>query len=162
MDGETENESLRRLTKEKGFSDINTRSVTIKAGFSEIIDNGLFRESTLKKGKKLAEKHIFNVEEIHEIESGKIIIRGRSIRQTSIRKPPYYIELFINNNREIESGYCSCHGGAQANCKHSSAVVTFINNERCSSKNGRIPNMACAFQSFDRYFSEGKENKKSL
>ena len=143
------------------FSEINSRTVIIKTGFTELKESepGRFRDSTIKKGKKLAAKHVFNVEEIHEIESGKKIIRGRCLRQTSIRKSPYYIELIINNEREIISGFCSCHGGAEALCKHSSAIVHFINSERTESKTAESQTWHVPSKASVTIFPKGKKIK---
>ena len=46
---------------------------------------------------------------------------------------PYFIEITLNQDREVIKGHCSCVSGTDAICKHSSAVAHYINMERPTS-----------------------------
>lgn len=82
-------------------------SVVLRTGFSTISAT-CFRKSTLKKGKKLL-RHIFNVEEVQS--NSENIIHGFCVRQASISKDPYKVELQLNGEREVIGGRCSCISG---------------------------------------------------
>ena len=115
----------------------SSQKLTIKVGFSEIKSEGHFRHSNLSKGQNLVNAgHIIDVEEVRE--TGKVTeIRGYCIPQTNIRNNPYPMELYLDDERNVIGGRCSCSGGATANCKHSAALFVYINSERIESQTDR-------------------------
>ena len=95
-----------------------------------------FRKSTERKGQKLFEAgHVFNVREIKEVGKEAVIV-GECKKQTKIQEK-YKIELTLDEGRHVTSGRCQCVSGAEASCKHSSALVWFINAEREESQTDR-------------------------
>jgi hypothetical protein len=89
------------------------------------------RKSTKKKGEALVQ-HVFNVTETRS--SDKISIEAQCVRQASVTKVPYKIELILDTTRTVTSALCSCVSGTQGRCKHTAAVITFVNSEREESK----------------------------
>jgi len=84
-----------------------SNDIVLKTGFQEIFAT-VFRTSTLKKGKKLV-SHVFNVEEHHSL--NKVVIIGSCLRQASVTKLPYKVELEVDRDRSLVGGYCSCISG---------------------------------------------------
>lgn len=106
--------------------------IILSCGFSPIHCNFL-RKSALKKGGRLIQ-HVFDVVETRDKEKNTINISGKCVRQASINKAPYKIELELNNQRTVISALCQCIAGVQGNCKHSGALIAFVNQERTESK----------------------------
>lgn len=79
----------------------------IRTGFEQIFAT-CFMKSTLRKGRKIV-PHIFNVEEVRT--GNETVIQGRCVRQASISKDTYRVELSLDVTRKIISGYCSCVSG---------------------------------------------------
>ena len=103
-------------------------TITISCGFSPVFCN-FFRKSTFKKGKALV-PHVFNVSETRSKQGKEIVISGKCVRQASVSKAPYNVELSLDETRNVTSALCSCAAGTQGQCKHTAAVVSFINIER--------------------------------
>ena len=100
--------------------------IILNCGFSPI--SCLFlRKSTKKKGDALVQ-HVFNVAETRSIE--EISITAQCVRQASVTKSPYKIELILHISRNVTSALCSCVSGTQGRCKHTAAVISFVNLER--------------------------------
>ena len=59
-----------------------------------------------------------------------MIIHGLCIPQTSLNKVPYKVELELDDSRRIKNGHCNCVLGINGFCKHTSALVCYINLER--------------------------------
>ena len=106
-------------------------SARIRVGFSKVNCNFL-RESIYSHGKKLKD-HVYNVEEIKDGSSCKI--EALCVRQTSVNKTDYRIKIILDPiNRSVSSASCTCVSGKDGYCKHVSAVVHFINEERTESQ----------------------------
>ena len=110
----------------------------VRAGFTKIDVTGVFvgrdgkdREETMRKGKELAQ-HIIHVEERQV--GGTATISAKCIRQQSIStKAPFNLEMKVDLvSRKWLSGRCGpdCPTGAEGKCKHSYALVQYINSER--------------------------------
>lgn len=106
----------------------NKPNLIFSAGFQAIEFNS-FRESTLKEGETLVE-HVFNVKE-ERSERGNAIT-AQCVPATRITSSPYSIHFELTPDRIVSSGRCSCVAGVDALCKHSAAVVLFINRERAT------------------------------
>ena len=76
-------------------------------------------------------QHVSNVEEIRTKEG--VLIHGQCLPQTSINKQPYKVEVLIDDGRRMKSAHCNCISGILGLCKHTSALVCFINSERTES-----------------------------
>jgi hypothetical protein len=81
--------------------------IKIRTGFGQIFES-CFLQSTLRKGRKIV-SHIFNVEEVKT--ANETVIRGRCVRQASISKETYKVEVNLDITRKIIGGYCSCIAG---------------------------------------------------
>ncbi len=105
-------------------------SLTIQGGFPPIkFPEGHFRESTQKKGKNILEAG--HVGEVEEVRSGSITrIHGRVTHSVSVREAPYSLEFELDKERSVVNARCSCQAGVTGNCKHSAALLLFINTER--------------------------------
>ena len=113
----------------------------ILCGFSSISwpnsDNvSEHRDSTKVKGQKLAEAdHVFDVKEIRE--NNHIEIVGFCVRETSVREKPYKVALELDDKRVILDARCQCVSGLNGDCKHTAALIYYINNEREESQTDR-------------------------
>ena len=128
------------------------KTLTIQTGFSTIYSNNLkFRDSTIKKGRQLIENdelsHVFNVSETRKFGSEVIEISGRCVPQTSVSETAYFIDLTLDVNRFITHAHCNCTGGSNGLCKHTSAVIQFVNEERTSAGTDQ----KCTFKAPSRY-----------
>ena len=122
--------------------------VIIRAGFTKIDVAGVFvdrdgkeRQELKRKGEEIA-AHIIQVEE-RQVRGTSTII-AKCIRQQSIStKKPFNVQIQVDLiTRKWLSGRCGpdCPTGAEGKCKHSYALVHFINSERteaCTDKEGR-------------------------
>lgn len=135
-------------------------NVIIRTGFLPVTFPEL-RNPIVQHGKKLVPdgtdelSHVFNVEEVRA-KSGSVVVRGRCLRQTSIRKDPYIIELTLDKDRCVHSAHCTCISGTDGHCKHVGAVVYFLNTERPESKTSQ----SCKWHQPSKYsqlaFPKGK------
>ncbi len=82
------------------------RSVVLNCGFSQI-NCGFFRPSSEKKG-KLLKSHVF---EVSEIQGSSVLVKAKCVRQASVNRPPYNIELELDDTRNILSAHCTCISG---------------------------------------------------
>jgi hypothetical protein len=113
----------------------NTKKIVLSSGFPAI-KTDFFRQSTIDGGQKLVNAdHVFRVTE--EKVAGVSTIYGSCVPQTNVRKIPYRIELRLDVNRNVCGGNCTCVAGAGVTCKHSAALVFFINSERDESKTAK-------------------------
>ena len=121
----------------------STNSITIQCGFEDIFaPASLFRETALRLGKALTVKHIFNVKE-EQRKSGELVIFERCVRSTNLSEAPYLMELQLDPHRNVVGGRCSCVAGIDYNCKHSAALVHYVNSSRsesCTSREQHQPN----------------------
>jgi len=101
-------------------------SLHIQAGFKSICF-GAMRDSTLKEGQTLVQ-HVFDVEE--HITAGLSSITSKCLPATKINAQPYTIHFELTKDLVVSSSRCSCVAGIDGLCKHSAAVLTFINQER--------------------------------
>ena len=122
--------------------------VIIKAGFTKIDATGVFvdrdgkeRQELRRKGEELV-PHIIQVEERQV--RGTSTINAKCIRQQSIfTKKPFNVHIQVDLvTRKWLSGRCGpdCPTGAQGKCKHTYALVHYINSERteaCTDNEGR-------------------------
>ncbi len=127
----------------RSFEKMSSKKV-ILCGFSSVSwqnnegddDSSEHRDSTKAKGQKLAEAdHVFDVKEIRE--NGRVEIVGFCVRETSVREKPYKITLELDDNRKILDARCQCVAGLNGDCKHTAALIFFINNEREESQTDR-------------------------
>jgi hypothetical protein len=104
--------------------------IVIRSGFQSICDDSArFRKDVLRKGELLYKAdRIFCVQEIWK--SGEIKIEARCVPEMSINSIPYNVTIYLDDNRNIERMHCSCVAGSMGQCKHTSALVLFINGER--------------------------------
>ena len=79
-------------------------------------------------------QHIFDVKETQFEGKNDTSISGKCVRQASIHKAPYNIELILDQTRTVSSALCSCIAGIQGMCKHAAALMHFINTERNETK----------------------------
>ena len=100
--------------------------ITICGGFAKVCGQTL-RPEVQKKGEEML-RHIGNVRE-HQRQNQNIIV-GECIREMSITKQPYNVELTLNSDREVVDSRCSCVSGVSGICKHASALVLYVNSER--------------------------------
>ncbi len=111
---------------------------TLFAGFSTVqwkvgVADEEHRDSTKEKGKKLVESgHVFDVKEVRENEEIEII--GFCVRETNIRDKPYKICLELDQARNVKDARCQCIAGLHGDCKHTAALIHFVNSERQESK----------------------------
>ena len=107
--------------------------IVIKTGFGSIDAKGFFRESTVFKGREIW-RHVDNVEE--RCTGGVVIITGTCIPQTKLSNKPHKITLEVDPaTRRLMTGHCGpgtqgCPAGADGQCKHTAALVHYINFER--------------------------------
>lgn len=113
------------------WKEIKMTTVTYRAGFSSISCTFL-RPSSLSKGEKL-KNHIHNIEEIHKA-GQNAEIHAKCVRQASVHKTEYKLDVLLDCERVITSAWCSCTSGKQAKCKHLGALIAAVNNERKESK----------------------------
>lgn len=106
-------------------------TVTYRGGFSSISCTFL-RESLVLKGKRLR-NHIHNIEEIQKVGQNSEI-HAKCVRQASVHKSEYRLDIQLDSERVITSAWCSCTSGKQARCKHLGALVAAVNSERKESK----------------------------
>ena len=106
--------------------------IILSCGFSSILCQFL-RKSTIKKGQRLVQ-HIFDVTETRYEEKNDTVISGKCVRQASIHKAPYNVELILDQTRTVSSALCSCIAGVQGMCKHAAALIQFVNSERIESQ----------------------------
>ena len=91
----------------------------------------------IKNGEALwAAGHVFNVREIWKADAVEIVTHV--VRQTSVISDPYWVTLALDEQRNVVRGRCSCQAGTDANCKHGSAVMTYVNNESHESKTDEL------------------------
>ena len=107
----------------------------IRVGFSAINFDGYFRTSNLKNGEYL-QTHLHNVEEVRKPMEDTIIY-GRCIPEMNVKKEEYRMELTLDSERNLTSGYCTCDCGISGKCKHACALAIFVNEERSESKTDR-------------------------
>lgn len=107
--------------------------IRLRTGFPTVFCDFL-RDSTIEKGKKLFEAdHVSHVEEVRSV--GKdAFIDGRVVPQTSISKTPYFVQVALDTNRNVSSAHCNCISGSDGKCKHTSAVIHYVNHERDESR----------------------------
>jgi hypothetical protein len=132
----------------------------IRTGFSAIKwprDREEHRSGTLDRGKKLVEAdHVKSVQEIQK--PGKMTeIEGRCVRQTSVTEPSYYINLQLDDNRNIIRAFCQCIAGAVGICKHTAALIYFINNERDETKTDTACKFLAPSTHGQKMYPKGKE-----
>ncbi len=109
---------------------------TIFGGFPPIKTLQDHRESTKEKGQQLVESgHVFEVKEVRENDSIEII--GFCVKQTSVRDHPYRIVLTLNQERIVQDSRCQCVSGLNGDCKHTAALIYYVNNERQESQTDR-------------------------
>jgi putative phage-type endonuclease len=84
------------------------------------------------KGKKL-QSHIHNIEEIQKLGQDHEI-HAKCVRQASIHKAEYKLDVIINADREVVSAWCSCTAGMQAKCKHLGGLIAAVSSEREESR----------------------------
>jgi hypothetical protein len=114
---------------------VNPKKIVLSSGFPEI-KTDFFRKPMIEHGQKLVNAdHVFSVteEKVAEVST----IYGSCVPQTNVRKIPYRIELRLDANRNVCGGNCTCVAGAGVTCKHSAALVCFINSERDESKTAK-------------------------
>ncbi len=88
-----------------------------------------FRATTLKKGKDLvAAQHLSDIVEFQEGE--KSFIKGECIPETSVSNKPYKVSIDLTERREVKEARCQCQAGVTGNCKHTAALLHYINEER--------------------------------
>ena len=108
--------------------------VELLYGFSSISWTEEPRDSILSNGYELFKAgHVINVKEIRVNEKPTEIV-GDCIKQTSIRDAAYHVNLWIDKDRKITSAHCQCVAGESGQCKHTSALVFYVNEEREESK----------------------------
>ena len=109
-------------------------TVELLYGFSSISWTEEPRDSIVNNGYELYKAgHIFNVKEIRADGKPTEII-GDCIKQTSIRDAAYHVNLWIDHERKITGAHCQCVAGESGQCKHTSALVFYVNEEREESK----------------------------
>lgn len=109
---------------------MNTK-ITLRTGFDSVTLPE-FRDDTLRKGKTLLKaERIFAVE---EIQGDRCEIQGKCVPEMSVNGKPYQINILLNQDRTIQSMYCSCLSGVSGQCKHACALLLYINEERDESK----------------------------
>lgn len=102
-------------------------TIILSTGFQAITEDFL-RPDSIAKGKQMVE-HLSEVRE--ERKGGKINIMARCIREMSIREDPYFIDLDIHpTSRRVIHARCSCVSGVSGLCKHTAALVQYINTQR--------------------------------
>ena len=112
----------------------NQVKLQLTYGFSEIQWQIVPRQSILENGKQLFKSgHVKNVTENREQGKPTEII-GDCIRQTNIRDSAYHLSLVLDENRLITGAACQCIAGESGICKHTSALVYFVNEEREETK----------------------------
>jgi hypothetical protein len=112
-----------------------TKKIVLSSGFPEI-KTDFFRQSILEHGQKLVNAdHLYRVTE--EKVAGMSTIYGYCVPQTNVRKSAYRIELRLDEIRNVVGGNCTCVAGAGVTCKHSAALVCFVNSERDESKTAK-------------------------
>ena len=62
-----------------------------------------------------------------------VVVHGRCLPQTSINKAPYRVETLLDVGRKLKSAHCNCVSGITGLCKHTSALVCYVNAERTES-----------------------------
>ena len=108
-----------------------SRKIVLRAGF-QTIAGPEFRPAALTKGPKLL-GHVFNVEEVKD--STKTVILGHCGKQTSVKdRKTRKVELELDSDRKVVSAHCSCVAGVAGNCKHTCALVVYVNSERTQSQ----------------------------
>ena len=87
--------------------------IILHCSFSQIFCD-FFRKSTKAKGQKLV-GHVFDVTETRSNCETQIKteINAKCIRQASVTKLPYMIEILLDDDRRITSAICSCIAGIQ-------------------------------------------------
>ncbi|XP_059090826.1 uncharacterized protein LOC131886483 [Tigriopus californicus] len=104
-------------------------SLTLKGGFSAI-KFGFSRNSLEAKAWRLLyAKHVHGVSERRE-DGEPTVIRGYCIREMSVSKTSYLVELTLDEARRVIDSHCNCRSGSTGQCKHTGAVVLFVNSER--------------------------------
>ena len=97
----------------------------------KVCDIGILERKTLwANGKKLLEaNHLHDISEVQE--SGKpSIIRASCVKSCSVNEK-WNVELEVEeSSRIIKSAHCSCWIGERGDCKHTAALITFINEFR--------------------------------
>ncbi|KAM7297551.1 uncharacterized protein ISCGN_022702 [Ixodes scapularis] len=93
----------------------------------------MFRDATTKKGEDLYESgHVFDVNE--RLSAASSVLRARCVRQASVCQEAYSITIKLDNTRRITEAHCTCRGGTCGQCKHTTAVVAYVNREDTSTK----------------------------
>ena len=89
----------------------------------------LERQTLWKNGRKLLDaKHLYDVTEVQE--PGKPIrITGKCVRSCSVNEK-WSVEVELGENRIISSAHCSCWIGEFGDCKHTAALILFVNEYR--------------------------------
>ena len=95
-----------------------------------------FRGHPKSEGEEDLQGHICNVEETFFQDGGSTII-GYCCRSHSYRANPYEITLELDQQRNVTTRKCSCLGGGDGWCKHTSALYTWVNFEKTLSKTDR-------------------------
>ena len=129
---------------------------TIFGGFSAVKTNPEYhRDSTKEKGQKLVESgHVFDVKEVRENDSIEII--GFCVKETSIRDHPYRIVLSLDQQRIVQDSRCQCISGQNGDCKHTAALIYFVNSERQESQTDQQCQWRKPSQYGQKLYSKGK------
>lgn len=86
-----------------------------------------------KAWRLLYAKHVHGVTEIKEQGKPNMIF-GYCIREMSVAKTSYFVELTLDNLRNVVDSHCNCRSGSTGQCKHTGAVALYVNSERNESQ----------------------------
>ena len=132
--------------------------MTISVGFSTIKWNENEEHKALEHGKKLMlSGHIFNVKEVRE---SKVQIIRYCLRETNLNNKPYMIVLILDNQRNITNAHCQCQAGVTGLCKHTGALIYYINNEREESKTDKPNTWKAPSKYLQDLYPKGQTIKK--
>ena len=135
---------IEHFRKSKMANSLRSEKTILTTGFMKVsfeklkeikIDNiGVLERKTLwTKGRGLlVDGHLIDVKEIQETGKPTVIVGccGRSM----FVNEKWMVELNLDENRSITSAHCSCWVGERGDCKHTAALILFMNEYRDESK----------------------------
>ena len=74
----------------------------------------------------------------HRANGESYLIECKVIRQTSVSSTLYTTKLWINGKRKVINQSCTYVYNESLSCKHTAALIYFINNERSLTKTSNV------------------------
>lgn len=108
--------------------------ITLRTGFEKITYSLKFNPQSQNRGRKVDDAgHVRQVEELRK-NGLSYLIRGKVVRQMSVSKEEYVVQLHLDNKRAVTNVHCTCVYNQSKICKHVTPLIHFINSSESISK----------------------------